>query len=60
MSGTSKQTWWNPSPFDSRNRADASRGVRRRDQLDLDFTYRQKADYHVVVFHVHHGIDLKT
>ena len=43
-SGTSKQTWWKPSPREARKRATPGRLVGRLDELDLALADRQESD----------------
>ena len=57
---TSKQTWWNPSPFDCEEPGDAGRVVGRLDQLDLGLPHPEERDAHPVLRDVHDRLQLEA
>ena len=58
--GTSKQTWWNPSPFEFEEARHARRVIGRFDQLDFRLADGQERDAHPVAGDVHDGLELEV
>ena len=60
MFGTSKQTWWKPSPLLGQEARDAGRVVGRLDELDLRLPHPEEGDPDPVVRDVHDGLELEA
>ena len=58
--GTSKQTWWKPSPLLGEEAGDAGRVVGRLDELDLRLPHPEERDPDAVVRDVHDRLELEA